>query len=292
GRGRQRPRRGASPPFPNLPPRFIAPAKPALESGTLSRRGRATDRKSFRRAVGGPLRARASPAQPIPWGRYRRGPPRPSPMERRRWAPIIALRARTMEGSGYDNVLGRRLRKGQFVASIEFVTPAAHEPFETAIAPITELAERIKADARFDTIALTDRVKSDHDHDPVRVAAHVAEACGKVPLVHLSGKDRDAGRFADSLRRMRETGLENVLLVTGDKVRTSPPGTPVRYHDSVNMIAQVRSSAADVFVAAAVSPFKYREEESMNQYLKMKKKENAGAHCFITQVGWDMLKFK
>jgi len=91
---------------------------------------------------------------------------------------------------------------------------------------------------------------------------------------------------------MRETGLENVLLVTGDKVRTSPPDTPVRYHDSVNMIAQVRSSAADVFVAAAVSPFKYREEESMNQYLKMAKKENAGVHCFITQVGWDMLKFK
>ncbi len=197
-----------------------------------------------------------------------------------------------MEGSGYDNVLRRRLGQGQFVASIEFVTPAAHEPFETAIAPITELAERIKADARFDTIALTDRVKSDHDHDPVRVAAHVAEACGKAPLVHLSGKDRDASRVADSLRRMQGTGLENVLVVTGDKVRTSPPATPVRYHDSVNMIAQVRSSAADVFVAAAVSPFKYREEESMNQYLKMAKKENAGAHCFITQVGWDMLKFK
>lgn len=197
-----------------------------------------------------------------------------------------------MDGSGYDNVLRRRLEHGQFVASIEFVTPEAHEPFETAMAPITELAERIKADARFDTIALTDRVKSDHDHDPVRVAGHVAEACGKAPIVHLSGKDRDPGHVADSLRRMRAAGLANVLLVTGDKVRTSSADTPVRYHDSVNMIAQVRSSAEDVFVAAAVSPFKYCEEESMNQYLKMAKKENAGADCFITQVGWDMLKFK
>src|SRR6266542_5268592 len=134
--------------------------------------------------------------------------------------PYHRSRARTMEGSGYDNVLRRRLGQGQFVASIEFVTPAAHEPFETAFAPITELAARIKADARFDTIALTDRVKSDHDHDPVRVAAHVAEACGKAPLVHLSGKDRDASRVADSLRRMQGTGLENVLVVTGDKVRT------------------------------------------------------------------------
>lgn len=197
-----------------------------------------------------------------------------------------------MDGSGYDNLLRRRLAHGHFVASVEFVTPEAHEPFETAIAPITELAERIKADARFDTIALTDRVKSDHDHDPVRVAAQVAEASGKAPLVHLSGKDRDPSRLADSLGRMQEIGLENVLLVTGDKVRTSSPGIPVRYHDSVNMVAQARASAPDVLVAAAVSPFKYHEEESMNQYLKMAKKENAGANCFITQVGWDMLKFK
>src|SRR5437870_9782943 len=141
-----------------------------------------------------------------------------------------------MEGSGYDNVLRRRLGQAQFVASIEFVTPAAHEPFETAIAPITELAERIKADARFDTIALTDRVKSDHDHDPVRVAAHVAEACGKAPLVHLSGKDRDQAWLLDSLAQMPSAGLENLLLVTGDKMKGAPGDRPIRYYDSVNMI--------------------------------------------------------
>jgi methylenetetrahydrofolate reductase (NADPH) len=45
-------------------------------------------------------------------------------------------------------------------------------------------------------------------------------------------------------------------------------------------------------VAAAVSPFKYREEELLNQYAKMVKKERAGADAFITQVGWDMLKAK
>lgn len=197
-----------------------------------------------------------------------------------------------MARSRYRNLLRERLERNQFVASIEFVTPEAHEEFETAIAPINELAERIKADARFDTIALTDRVKSDHDHDPVRVAARVVEVCGKSPIVHLSGKDRDADWVGETIRRLRECDLENVLLVTGDKVRTSPAGQHVRYYDSVNMVAQVRAAARDVFVAAAVSPFKYREEESMNQYLKMAKKEKAGVDCFITQVGWDMLKFK
>src|SRR5437867_2570666 len=84
-------RRGASPPFRYLPPGFVAPAKPALGSGTLPRGRQVTGRRSHRRAMGVPVRARASPAQPIPGGSLRRGPPRPPPIERRRWALIIAL---------------------------------------------------------------------------------------------------------------------------------------------------------------------------------------------------------
>ena len=181
----------------------------------------------------------------------------------------------------YGNLLRDRLERREFVASIEFVTPEASEPFEAAIAPIVELAEHIKADARFHTIAVTDRVKSDDDHDPVRVAARVAEACGKAPTVHLSGKDRDAAWVEDALGRMRGAGLENLLLITGDKVKTPPAGRPVRYRDSVDMIVQARGAGARFHVAAAVSPFKYREEELMNQYLKMGKKEQAGAAMLL-----------
>jgi methylenetetrahydrofolate reductase (NADPH) len=112
-----------------------------------------------------------------------------------------------------------------------------------------------------------------------------------MPTVHLSGKDRDAAWAADALRRLEAAGLEDLLLVTGDKVRAEPGGRRVRYYDSVNMVAQARAAGA-FHIAAAVSPFKYREEELMNQYLKMAKKERAGADCFITQIGWDMLKFK
>jgi methylenetetrahydrofolate reductase (NADPH) len=196
-----------------------------------------------------------------------------------------------MDCPRYVNRARQRLERGEFVASIEFVTPEAHEEFEASIAPIIELAEHVKADSRFDTIALTDRVRSDHDHDPVSVAARVAEASGKSPIVHLSGKDRDPWWIADALRRIQQSGLENLLLITGDKVKNEPTDRRVRYYDSVNMVAQARA-AGPFHIAAAVSPFKYREEELMTQYLKMAKKERVGADCFITQVGWDMLKCK
>jgi len=192
----------------------------------------------------------------------------------------------------YDNVLRQRLTQGQFVASVEFVTPESSNEFEVAIAPVIDLAEHIKADPRFHTIALTDRVKSDDDHDPVRLAARVAEVCRKAPTVHLSGKDRGPAWMADALQRMEDAGLENLLLVTGDKVRKQPQGRRVPYYDSVNMVAQARAARAGFHIGAVVSPFKYREEELMNQYLKMVKKERAGADSFITQVGWDMLKLK
>jgi methylenetetrahydrofolate reductase (NADPH) len=197
-----------------------------------------------------------------------------------------------VERPQYDNVLRRRLGQGEFVASVEFVTPEASEQFEGAVAPVIDLAEHIKADPRFHTIALTDRVKSDDDHDPVRIGAWVAEVCRKAPTIHLSGKDRDPAWVADCLSRMEAAGLENALLVTGDKLKKQPSDRRVRYNDSVNMVAQARAADGGFHIAAAVSPFKYREEELMNQYLKMAKKEHAGADSFITQVGWDMLKFK
>jgi methylenetetrahydrofolate reductase (NADPH) len=43
-------------------------------------------------------------------------------------------------------------------------------------------------------------------------------------------------------------------------------------------------------VGAAISPFKYSEEEAQAQYAKMARKHAAGAAFFVTQVGWDMRK--
>jgi methylenetetrahydrofolate reductase (NADPH) len=197
-----------------------------------------------------------------------------------------------MTRPSYRNDARAELAAGRFVVSVECVTPPASEEFAVAIAPLVELGERIKGDGRIHTLAVTDRVKSDEDHDPVRVARHLAETSGKAPTVHLAGKDRDPAWLEDGLARAHAAGLENLLLVTGDKLKCPPGDRRVRYYDSVNMIAHARRMHGAFHVAAAVSPFKYREEELMNQYLKMAKKEHAGADCFITQIGWDMLKLK
>jgi methylenetetrahydrofolate reductase (NADPH) len=43
-------------------------------------------------------------------------------------------------------------------------------------------------------------------------------------------------------------------------------------------------------IAAALNPFKYREQEAMAQYLKLGKKVAAGADFIVTQIGFDINK--
>src|SRR5439155_1064588 len=84
-------RRGASPPFRTLPPGFVAPAKPALESGTLPRPGVANGSEIAQHCVECSTSSAGFARATDSWGRLRRGPSRPPPIKRRRWALIIAL---------------------------------------------------------------------------------------------------------------------------------------------------------------------------------------------------------
>ncbi|MBI2461525.1 MAG: methylenetetrahydrofolate reductase C-terminal domain-containing protein [Candidatus Rokubacteria bacterium] len=192
----------------------------------------------------------------------------------------------------HANALRRALESGGFAVTVEFVVPEAREPFETAIAPALELAQAMKGEPRCHALAIGDRIRSDHDHDPIAVAERVAEAGGTAPLVHLAGKDRSAAAVRASLERLLALGLENVLLITGDKVKAPPGDRPVGHVDAVHAIQEAKALSPDFLVAAAVCPFKYREEECLNQYLKMVKKWRVGADCFITQIGFDMRKLK
>ncbi len=191
----------------------------------------------------------------------------------------------------HQDPLRQGLASRRFVITVEVTLPKADHPFDEAIRPILALARAVRDDPRIDAIALTDRSRSDHDHDPIAVAGRVADLCGKMPVVHWAGKDRSTRDLEADLARGRDAGLETFLLVTGDKLRNPPPGRPVRYLDSVNAIYTARRRSPQLLLAAAVCPFKYREEELVNQYLKAVKKLRAGCDVLMTQIGWDPRKF-
>jgi methylenetetrahydrofolate reductase (NADPH) len=189
-----------------------------------------------------------------------------------------------------ENRLREALDKGRFAVTVELVTPERARPLPEALAPSATLAAGLAGDARVAALGVTDRVRSDDDHDPVRVAAALARVAGTMPLVHLSGKDRTLEDVARSLGALEAAGLANVLCITGDWLKAPPAERPVRYVDSVHAVQLARRLLPGALVAAGVSPFKYTEEETLNQYFKMRKKHGAGADLLVTQVGWDLRK--
>lgn len=132
-------------------------------------------------------------------------------------------------------------------------------------------------------------------HDPIRVGTAV-RARGMTPNIHLTcvGRDRlDARRALEDLNAL---GIENVFAISGDYPAGHGTSNPVLYAmDSVQlleMISELRSAGMPFFSSCAVSPFKYSEADCAYQYIKLKKKIQAGADYAITQLGFDSRKFR
>lgn len=190
-----------------------------------------------------------------------------------------------------QNQIRNALRKGQFFWTIEFVASADHildDDMVTVDAFVRELARRPEVVG----FSVTDRVHSDHDPDPVMLARHLRDHSGTQPLIHWAGKGRTLDDLHAALRRIKEDRLENLLLLTGDKLKDPPKDHRPRYLESVPAILAAKQIMPDLNIAAALNPFKYREEESMAQYLKLGKKIGAGADFIITQIGFDINKYE
>ena len=140
--------------------------------------------------------------------------------------------------------------------------------------------------------SVTDRVVSDHDPEPLAPAAQLLAASCKQPLVHFSGKGRDIADLHSFLERMEDHKLENMLCLTGDRLREEKKGERARYLESVPAIQAAKRVRPGLQIAAALNPFKYREEDAMAQYLKLGKKVGAGVDFIITQIGFDMYKYE
>lgn len=133
-------------------------------------------------------------------------------------------------------------------------------------------------------------------HDPVRVGT-AARARGLTPNIHLTCVGRERSTVWRTLEDLHALGIENVLALTGDYPKTAGPRSPEALFDLdsvqlVCLIDEARQRGMQFWISVAVSPFKYTEADCAYQYLKLEKKIAAGANCVITQLGYDMRKFR
>lgn len=142
-------------------------------------------------------------------------------------------------------------------------------------------------------MTLADRVQTDHDLAPLEASKTYPNRIDKV--LHFAGKGRDIEDFERFLKQAQASQINNLLLLTGDKLKGHCSGqggaARTRYLESVNAVMAAKQLGGFV-LGVAFNPFKYAEAERDAQYLKLHKKLKAGADFIVTQLGYDMAALK
>lgn len=183
------------------------------------------------------------------------------------------------------SLLKKALHDKTFVCVMEFVPKSSSERFSS----IEEIMTRSHLCGWPMTVAIADRVGSPFDMSPLDAFASFRRPLPA--LLHFSGKDRERHHLLAQLQAMDAAGLDQLLLLTGDRLPGHEPGLrQVRYLESVAALQMVREARPNWLLGAGMHPFKYREEEGGAQYFKAEKKLAAGADFLSLQLGYDASK--
>ena len=171
---------------------------------------------------------------------------------------------------------------------------------------LLEFAGELAADARVGIFSITDNPGGNPMAAPDAVALDLA-ARGCESIVHVATKDANRNALESRAWQLASHGLHNVLALSGDYPVTGHRGAaePVFDLDSVGLLALLsamneglpdarrageRLDRTDFFAGCVVTNHKRFEREVIPQYLKLRKKADAGARFVVNQIGWNARK--
>ena len=186
------------------------------------------------------------------------------------------------------NLLRQKLDTGEFCHMVELVASK-----RTTEEKLLEVSAELAALNTVVAAGITSYAGGAAGQDPVRTAVG-AKARGLTPNIHLTCVYQDRKGIRETLEELHRLDIHNVFAITGDYPRDKDE-TSVFDLDSValvSMINEMRDTGMPFSISVAVSPFKYTEPDCLYQYIKLEKKFAAGADFAITQLGYDVRKFR
>ncbi len=206
-------------------------------------------------------------------------------------------------------MLREAFQQGEFTITCEFV-PARGKSGPGVEAAIEFAKAAAASGTKIHAVSLTDNPGGNSAMTPDALAPEVQKQ-GVDALVHFSCRDLNRNAAESRVMALARAGIDNLLVVTGDYPASGFEGNAAGVFDldSVQAIKYLKAMNAGLeipgmkkgtttrlpqtnfFLAAAVSPFKLKEEELLPQFFKLEKKIAAGADFVIPQLGYDMRKF-
>ncbi len=176
---------------------------------------------------------------------------------------------------------------------------------------ILQLAEDARSDGRIKAFSITDNPGGHPALSPLSLGLDI-QAMGISPLLHFSLKDKNRNMAESQLFECHRHQLLNLLVLGGDFPRYGFQGQamPVFDLDSpqlLSLIERLRHNFTvkkgapgqamdlpkmDFFAGCVVSPFKTLESEQVWQYVKLLTKIQCGAQFVISQLGYDIKKYR
>jgi len=187
-----------------------------------------------------------------------------------------------------------------FVVTLELVP--GRESAGRSIDTLKGIARDAFGDGRISAVSITDNPGGNPSLSP-DVLGYEIFKCGLDVIVHFTCRDLNRVGMESRALQLARMGMKNILALTGDYSGKGfgGQGKPVFDFDSVILTTLLKSldqrllASGDpdlFFTGCAVSPFKTTQAETIAQYGKLDKKLAAGASFVITQLGYDVEKFR
>ncbi len=176
---------------------------------------------------------------------------------------------------------------------------------------LLEFSRKAKEDGRIKALSITDNPGGNSALAPVAIGEEI-QKIGIEPLLHFSLKDKNRSQVGSHIYLYQRLLMHSLLVMGGDFPRPGYYGQARPVYDLDTMQAlqlmtdmengfypdhqtqkrQGQPSPPVLFKGCVVSPFKTTEAEQVWQYVKLLYKVRAGADFIITQLGFDIRKFR
>ncbi|MBN1885634.1 MAG: bifunctional homocysteine S-methyltransferase/methylenetetrahydrofolate reductase [Candidatus Krumholzibacteriota bacterium] len=196
------------------------------------------------------------------------------------------------------SALAARVAAGEFVRLVELVPPVGSDP-SGVIAAAAELRS-----AGIDAINIPDSPRATSRMSPLALAVLVEREAGIETVLHYCCRDRNILGMQSDLLGAHALGLRNILLITGDPIRTEdyPDATSVFDIDSIGLTNVVHGlnqgrdiggrrlrSPTAFHIGVGANPGAVNAEEEMHRFSW---KVKAGAEFVVTQPIFDVMQLR
>jgi homocysteine S-methyltransferase len=194
--------------------------------------------------------------------------------------------------------LAARIASGEFVSLVELVPPRGADP-SAVLRAASALAE-----ASVDAINIPDSPRATSRMSPLSLAVLIEQRAGIESVLHYCCRDRNILGMQSDLLGAHALGLRNILIITGDPIRTGdyPDATAVFDIDSIGLTNVVHElnhgrdiggrrlkAPTSFLIGVGVNPAAINFEEEMRRFYW---KVDAGAEFAVTQPVFDVAQFE